>query len=92
MTVSILLSLTTSQVSPFELLLFTLKVQLDPLDLMHLVGDDAFGQKSSDLCAALVAVALRMSTTFIDPSTLLAYTSCHLIPLDKCAKIRTKNL
>jgi len=35
MTISILLSLTTSQVNPFELLLFTLKVQLDPLDLMH---------------------------------------------------------
>jgi len=35
MTVSILLSLTTSQANPFKLLLFTLKVQLDPLDLMH---------------------------------------------------------
>lgn len=42
----------------------------------------AFGQKSNDLCAALAAVARRISTTFVDPSTLLAYTSCRLIPLD----------
>lgn len=39
----------------------------------------AFGQKSNDLCAALAAVAQRISTTHIDPSILLAYTSCHLI-------------
>ena len=44
----------------------------------------AFGQKSNDLCEALAAVARRISTTYIDPSTLQAYTSCCLIPLDKC--------
>ena len=48
----------------------------------------AFGQKSNDLCAALAAVARRISTTFIDPSTLLTYTSCRLIPLDKCPGVR----
>ena len=40
MTASTLLFLTTLLVNPFGLLLFTLKGQLDPLDLMHLVGDD----------------------------------------------------
>ena len=48
----------------------------------------AFGQKSNDLCAALAAVSRRISTTFIDPATLLAYTSCRLIPLDKCPGVR----
>ena len=45
----------------------------------------AFGQKSNDICAA---VAQRISTTFIDPSMLLAYTSCRLVPLDKCPGVR----
>ena len=48
----------------------------------------AFGQKSNDLCAALAAVARRISTTFIDPSILQAYTSCRLIPLDKHPGVR----
>ena len=30
-----------------------------------------FGQKSNDLCAAIAAVARRISTTFIDPSTVI---------------------
>ena len=48
----------------------------------------AFGQRSNDLCAALAAIARRISTTYIDPSTLLAYTSCRLIPLDKHPGVR----
>lgn len=32
---------------------------------------------------AIVAVARRICTAFIDPLTLLAYTSCRLIPLNK---------
>ena len=44
----------------------------------------AFGQKSNDLCAALAAVARRISTKYIDPSALQAITSCCLIPFDKC--------
>lgn len=43
----------------------------------------AFGQKSNDLSVALAAVARTICTAFIDPLTLLAYTSCHLIPLNK---------
>ena len=48
----------------------------------------AFGQKSNDLCRALAAAARRISTTFVDPSALLAYTSCRLIPLDKYPGVR----
>ena len=48
----------------------------------------AFGQKSNYLCAALAAVARRIFTTYIDPSALQAYTSCCLIPLDKCPGLR----
>ena len=48
----------------------------------------AFGQKSNDLCSTLAAVARGISTSFIDPSTLLAYTSCRLIALDKCPGVR----
>ena len=48
----------------------------------------AFGQKSNDLCAALARVARRIPTAFIDPSTLAAYTSCRLIPLNKCPGVR----
>ena len=48
----------------------------------------AFGQKSNDLCAALARVARRISTMLIDPYTLLAYTFCRLIPLDKSPGVR----
>ena len=48
----------------------------------------AFGQKSNDLCSSLAAVARRICTTFVDPSSLMAYTSCRLIPLDKCPCVR----
>ena len=47
-----------------------------------------FWTKSNDLCTAVAAVAQRISTTFINPSTLVAYTSCRLIPLDKCPGVR----
>ena len=36
----------------------------------------AFGQKSNYLCSALAAVARRICTTYVDPSCLMAYTSC----------------
>jgi len=48
----------------------------------------AFGQKSNELCSALAAFARRISTTFVDPSSLQAYTACRLIPLDKCPGVR----
>ena len=59
---------------------------LDAFSWRRLCTD--FGQKSNDLCSALAAVAREISTSFIDPSTLLAYTSCHVIALDKCPGVR----
>ncbi len=37
----------------------------------------AFGQKSNDLCSALAAVARRICTSYVDPSCLMAHTSCR---------------
>ena len=48
----------------------------------------AFGQSSNDLCCALATFARRISTTYLDPSGLMAYTACRLIPLDKCPGVR----
>ena len=48
----------------------------------------AFGMKSNDLCSALAACARRICTTYMDPSGLMAYTACRLIPLDKCPGVR----
>ena len=48
----------------------------------------AFGQKSNDLCSALAALARRICTTYVDPSSLMAYTACRLIPLNKCPGVR----
>ena len=48
----------------------------------------AFGQKSNDLCSALAAVTRRICTTYVDPSSLMAYTACRLVPLDKCPGVR----
>ena len=44
--------------------------------------------KSNDLCSALAACARRICTTYVDPSGLMAYTACRLIPLDKCPGVR----
>ena len=41
-------------------------------------------EKSNDLCVSLAAVAQKISTTFIDLFILQAYTSCHLIALNRC--------
>ena len=48
----------------------------------------AFGGKSNYLCFAIAAFARRICTSYVDPSTLKAYTSCRLIPLDKCPGVR----
>ena len=42
----------------------------------------AFGEKSNRLCSAIAAFAKRICTTYVDPSSLKAYTSCHLVPLE----------
>ena len=48
----------------------------------------AFGQKSNDLCSALAGVTRWICTSYVDPSSLMAYTSCRLVPLDKCPGVR----
>ena len=49
----------------------------------------AFGQKSNDLCSALAGVTRRICTTYVDPSSLIAYTSWLLVPLDKGPGVRS---
>ena len=48
----------------------------------------AFGDSSNDLCSALAAIAKRICTTHVDPSSLMAYTACRLIPLNKNPGVR----
>ena len=48
----------------------------------------AFGQKSNDLCHALSNFAKRICTTYVDPSSLSAYTACRLVAIDKCPGVR----
>lgn len=43
----------------------------------------AFGEASNGLCAALASFAKRITTSYVDPSCLSAYTASRLIPLDK---------
>ena len=53
---------------------------LDPLDSMLSAGDDYALPLGKNL---MICVG-----PFVDSSTLLAYTSCRLIPLDKCPGVR----
>ena len=48
----------------------------------------AFGESSNSLCTALASFAKRISTSYIDPLGLSAYTASHLIPLDKSPGVR----
>ena len=41
-----------------------------------------FGDTSDELCDALAACARRLATSYVDPISLEAYVSCHLIPLN----------
>ena len=43
----------------------------------------AFEEKSNDLCSAIAAFAKRICTSYVDPLSLVAYTSCRLVPLAK---------
>ena len=47
----------------------------------------AFGEKSNELCSAIAAFAKRICSIYVDPSSLMAYTLCRLVPLDKCLPI-----
>ena len=48
----------------------------------------SFADVSDQLCDALAACARRVAGTYIDPSSLVAYTACRLIPLDKHPGVR----
>ena len=43
---------------------------------------------STELCDALAAVARRICSSYVDPSSLTAYVACRLIALDKCPGVR----
>ena len=46
------------------------------------------GSASADLCHAISAFGRKISTSYVDPSGLVAYTACRLIPLDKNPGVR----
>ena len=48
----------------------------------------SFGSASRDLCSALAAVGRRLCTSLVDPTSISAFVSCRLIPLDKCPGVR----
>ena len=48
----------------------------------------SFGSASADLCHAISAFGRRISTSYVNPSSLAAYTACRLIPLDKNPGVR----
>ena len=48
----------------------------------------SFSESSNGLCAALALFAKRISTSYVDPRSLSAYTASRLIPLDKCPGVR----
>ena len=48
----------------------------------------SFGSASADLCHAISAFGCKISTSYVDPSGLVAYTACRLIPLDKNLGVR----
>ena len=48
----------------------------------------AFGEKSNDLCSAFVRFACRLCTSYVDPASIMAYTACRLIPLNKCPGVQ----
>ena len=48
----------------------------------------SFHAASRDLCNSVAAFARRLSTQFVDPSSLASFTACRLIPLDKAPGVR----
>jgi len=47
-----------------------------------------FWGASDTLCDPLSAVARRLATESVDPASLAAFTTCHLIALDKNPGVR----
>jgi hypothetical protein len=48
----------------------------------------SFQKAFADLCAALVSVARRIASTFVDPEPRKPLVKCRLIALDKCPGVR----
>ena len=46
------------------------------------------GDASDELCDALAACAHWLTTLYVDPISLEAYVSCHLVPLNKQPGVR----
>ena len=55
-----------------------------------LSGVDArgFRRASDELCWSMSCVARRIASTYVDPSTLVSFTACRLIALDKHPGVR----
>ena len=48
----------------------------------------SFRSASCDLCSELAAVGRRLYTSLVDSTSISAFISCQLIPLDKCPGVR----
>lgn len=48
----------------------------------------SFGRASNELCWSMSCVARRIASTYVDPSTLVSFTACRLIALDKHPGVR----
>ena len=48
----------------------------------------SFTDVSQSLCSALALCAQRLASTYDEPESMVAYTSCRLIPLDKSPGVR----
>ena len=51
-----------------------------------------FHRDSVDLCEAVAAMGRRLSTQFVDPSSIEAFLACRLIPLDKMPGVRPNGI
>ena len=48
----------------------------------------SFQNASTDFCEALVKIAQRLSSSFVDPEPLKPLVACRLIALDQCPGVR----
>ena len=59
---------------------------MDAYTWRHLCG--SFQKASTGLCEALVKIARRLSSVFVDPEPLKPLVACRLVALDKCPGVR----
>ena len=46
-----------------------------------------FYRSSNDLCSTLAALARKLCTQYVDPSSLSSFVTCQLIALDKNPRV-----